>query len=617
MGGLAGVIQFRGDPPDREVVERMSDRLRARGPDGFGTFAEGPVAFAHRRKEIVPNRSVQPLVSDDRVLMLDGWIIDHLDLARRFGWDDPLVPDTAVLLEAWRRYGPDAVQHIEGTFAFSVWDRRNRTLHLVRDRMGTRPLYWTRVGGAFAFASDIPALLQVPWVSRRLARENVAEYLSFRVVHAPRTLVEDVHQLEAAHVLSVNADEMKTRRYWAPQYAPAGTRRPYDEGELVSQLQDAVEHAVDWRLQPGIPTALYLSGGLGSTAIASSARRLGRPLPSWTMGFADDPNPETPFAGRVAKLLGLDHHELVVGSANLAAAFDPGVQALGHPVGNPAVFLQLLLARAVGRESRIVLSGDGGEELFGGRMLDNIARWLRTSERFAKIPFPARKALAGLLRRSERGRRIAAPLDRWGLELGLGGSDLLSVAERTTLLADPALVRPDIRRQVLGPFYENLDTDPVNAVLNAFMRSWLQEESLVRANRTAAAAGLDVRFPLLDMEVFRMAASLSGAAKLRRVGGSLHTRWPMRAMLDGVLPPPLVHRPKRGMPMPLDPWLAGPGRLFMDERFARVEADRSGLWSAEALMQLKREVGKKPGAGLRAWAILILDAWTTQVLHGG
>lgn len=595
----------------------MSDRLRARGPDGSGTFAEGPAAFAHRRKQIVANRSIQPLVTDDRVLLFDGWLVDHLELARRFGWDDPAVPDTAVVLEAWRRYGPDAVQHIEGTFAFAVWDRRNRTLHLVRDRMGTRPLYWARIGGAFAFASDVPALLEVPWVPRRLARENVAEYLSFRVVHAPRTLVEDVHQLEAAHLLTVNADEMKARRYWTPRYAPAGTRRPYDEGELVSQLQEAVEHAVARRLPTGTPAALYLSGGLGSTAIAAAARRLGRTLPSWTMGFADDPNPETPFAGRVAKLLGLDHHELVVGSADLAAAFDPGILALGHPVGNPAAFLQLLLARAVGVDSRVVLSGDGGEELFGGGMLDRIARWLRASERFARIPLPARRALAAVLNRSERGRRIATPLDRWGLELGLGGSDLLSTAERTTLLADPGLVRPDIRRQVLAPFYADIDTDPVNAVLHAFLRSWLQEESLVRADRTAAAAGLDVRFPLLDREVFRMAAALSGAAKIRRVGGSLHTRWPLRAMLDGVLPPPLVHRPKRGMPVPLDPWLAGPGRLFMDERFARVEADRSGLWSGEALMRLKREVGKVPGAGLRAWAILILDAWTTQVLRGG
>lgn len=614
MGGIGGIIAFRGDPPDLGAAARMSDKLRHRGPDGDGTFAVGPAVLVHRRKAIVPNRSTQPLVTDDLVLVLDGWLFGHLDLARRFGWDDPLVPDTVVLLEAWRRYGPDCVQQIDGSFAFAVWDRHNATLHLVRDRMGTRPLFWTRFGPRFAFASELPALLCVPWVSRNLNPEHLAEYLSFRVVHSPRTLVQDIYQVEPAGAVRANADELRTRRWWAPRYAKLGTKRP-DEAQLVAGLQEAVLRSVERRLVPNVPTAVYLSGGLGSTAIASASRRLRRPLPSWTLGFADDPNPETPFAGRVAKLLGLEHHEVVVGSADLANAFDPGIQALGHPVGNPAVFLQLLLARAVGQKARIVLSGDGGEELFGGRMLDTIMRWFSMAHAFSRVPFPLRRLVASTLNRTGRGRRIAAPIERWGLTLGLGGSDLFSTTEREALLRDDVHVRPDVRAHVLGPVYQDLDTDPINAVLHAFMRSWLQEESLVRADRTGAAAGLDVRFPLLDLEVFDRAAALPGDAKVRR-GGSLHTRWPLMAMLDGVLPPPLVKRPKRGMPAPLDPWLAGPGRLFFDDRFARLEHDPLGLWKKDALTSLKRDIGKKPGVGLRAWALFSLDAWITSVLNG-
>ncbi len=614
MGGIGGIVAFRGDPPDRGAAARMSEKLRHRGPDGEGTFAVGPVVLVHRRKAIVPNRSVQPLVTDDLVLVLDGWLFGHLDLARRFGWDDPLVPDTVVLLEAWRRYGPDCVQQIDGSFAFAVWDRNNATLHLVRDRMGTRPLFWTRQGSKFAFASELPALLCVPWVARELNHEHVAEYLSFRLVHSPRTLVRDVHQVEPAGALRANADEVRTRTWWAPRYAKVGTKRP-DEATLVEGLQEAVLRSVERRLVPNVPTAVYLSGGLGSTAIASASRRLRRPLPSWTLGFADDPNPETPFAGRVAKLLGLEHHEVVVGSADLANAFDPGVLALGHPMGNPAVFLQLLLARAVGKNARIVLSGDGGEELFGGGMLDKIMSWFSVAHAFSRLPAPLRRALAGTLNRTKRGRRIAAPIDRWGQTLGLGGGDLFGNRERSALFRDEALVRPNVRAQVLGPLYEGLETDPINAVLHAFLRSWLQEGSLVRADRTAAAAGLDVRFPLLDLEVFERAAALPGDAKVRR-GGSLHTRWPLMAMLDGVLPPPLVNRPKRGMPAPLDPWLAGPGRLFFDDRFNRLENDALGLWKKDALTGLRRDIGKKPGVGLRAWALFSLDAWITSVLHG-
>jgi asparagine synthase (glutamine-hydrolysing) len=615
MGGLAGIVNFRGDPPDQAVLERMSAALAHRGPDGEGTFVEGPVALAHRRRAIVPTRSVQPLVAPDLVLLLDGWIYDHERWAAELGGRNPGDPDTYTLLEAWRRWGLDLTGKIEGAYAVAIWDRQNRTLHLLRDQMGARPLYWARHGAGFAFSSELPSLLEVPWVSREIARDTVAEYLSFRVVHSPRTLLRDVHQVEPAHWLRVNADEVRTHRYWTPKYAPEGTKRPSD-GEIVGRLQEAVEHAVSRRLVPGATTALYLSGGLGSTAIAAASRRLQRPMPTWTLGFADDPNPEAPIAGRVARLLGLDHHEVVVGSADLAAAFEPGVRALGHPIGNPAAFLQLLLARAVGSEARVVLSGDGGEELFGGRMLDGIARSLRFAEAFAKLPMPARKAFASVLSRTEKGRRVVAPVDRYGLELGLGGSDLFGADERRRLLRDADLARPGVRREVLAPFYADLHTDPVNAVLHAYLRSWLQEESLPRADRTAAAAGLDVRFPLLDHEVFAMAAALPGSSKLRRAGGSLHTRWPLRAMLDGVLPPPLVHRPKRGMPVPLDPWLAGPGRLFLEERFQRLQRDPHRLWNPEHLRRLRKDVGKKPGIGLRLWSLFIFDAWTSTLARG-
>lgn len=613
MGGLCGVVHFRGDPPERPLVEGMSRRLRHRGPDGDGVFAQGEAILAHRRKAIITRRSDQPLVDGDLVLLLDGWVFGHLALARRLGWDDPDLSDTVVLLEAFRRFGPDCLAEVDGSFAMAIWDRRARSLWLARDRMGTRPLYWTRQGPKVAFASELPPLLDVPWVSRELNREHLAEYLSFRVVHAPRTLVRGVQQVEPAQLLRLDADEVVARPYWTPRYASPESPPP-DEGQRLADLQEAMQRAVERRLVADVPAALYLSGGLGSTAIAAAARRLRRPLPTFTLGFADDPNPETPFAGRVANLLGLEHHEVVVGSADLARAFEDGIRALGHPIGNPAVFLQLLLAREVGNHARIVLSGDGGEELFGGKMLDPIARAIRGAQAFARLPAPARRALQPLLARSRRGRQWATPPDRFGLDLEIGGSDLFNTALRRAWFRDEALAKPALRHDVLAPLYDGLRTDPINAVLHAFLRSWLQEGSLVRADRTAAAAGLDVRFPLLDLEVFSLAASLPGAAKIRRVGGSLHTRWPLRALLDGVLPPPLVHRPKRGMPAPLDPWLAGPGRLFFEDRYAALERDPERLWKPEALVHLKRDVGKKPGAGLLAWSLIILDAWRTETL---
>lgn len=605
MGGLAGIIHFRGEAPDPRIVQRMGDQLAHRGPDASGAWAEGPAALFHRMRRVGPSRSVQPVVEDDLVLLLDGWIFDHEQVARAIGRDEGRT-DAQVLLDAWRRWGLAFPEHVDGAFTIAIWDRRSASLVLVRDRIGTRPLYWAREGDRFAFASELPALLEVPWVRRELAREHLAEYLSFQVVHAPRTLLRDVHQVEPAHWLQVQADNLRTRRYWSLRYAPVGTRRPR-EGEVIDALQEAVQRAVRRRVPRAVETGLYLSGGLGSTAIAAAARDQFLVLPSFTIRFDDDPYPESPFAGRVARLLGLEHHEVAVGTAEVAAGFPETVRALGHPLGNPASILQLALARAAGERVRVVLSGDGGEELFGGRMLDRLGRALRMAGWFGYLPGLLRGPLAGLLGR--RSRRFTTPADRLVLELGIGGTDLFNAEERAGLFVDHGLVRPGVRQDVLAPFYRGLDTDPVNVALHGYLRSWLGEGSLVRADRTAAAAGLEIRFPLLDREVLERAASLPGEFKLRRVGGSLHTRWPLRAMLSGVLPPPLVDRPKRGMPTPLDGWLAGPGRLFMEERFARLKQDRLGLWRAEALDELRRNVGRRKGAGIRLWSLFMLDAW--------
>jgi asparagine synthase (glutamine-hydrolysing) len=362
----------------------------------------------------------------------------------------------------------------------------------------------------------------------------------------------------------------------------------------------------------GVPSALYLSGGLGSTAIAASARTLHKELPSFTLGFQDDPHPELPFAGRVASLLGLEHEEIIVGSADLANAFDRLIPALGHPLGNPAALLQLLLAEHVGTKAKVVLTGDGSVELFGGRFLDGVARDLAVAKRLSHIPGPLRRTLTWLPGGGDK-RRLTTDPSRYGLDLGLGGSNLFSTAERERLLVDPAWVRPDVRHDVLAPFYADLDTDPLNAVLNATLRSWLCEDALTRADRTGARAGLDTRFPLLDRDLLTLAASLPGSFKVRRVGGSVHTRWPLRAMLKGVLPPPLVNRPKRWMPAPMDAWLRGPGRLFLEDRVNRLRENRRGLWKVEAIDALKTGLARGDSDGLKLWGLILLDAWMEQL----
>jgi asparagine synthase (glutamine-hydrolysing) len=550
---------------------------------------------------------VQPAVRDDIVVLLDGWIYDHEALALAADDGPPAEFDVEALVRAWRRWGPDTFQRLEGEFAIALWDRAARQLHLVRDRLGVRPLFWARRGDKIAFASEIPALTQVPWVSRELDRANLSEYLSFQVVHAPRTLLEDVQQVQAAHHVTLGMGTEHVRRWWRLKYAPIGAPRP-SETEVIQAVEQAMVRAVRRRVPRGVETGLYLSGGLGSTAIGEAARQQHLQLPSFTVSFSDDLYPESPFAGRVASLLGLEHHPVEVGTAELAREFDAAVAMLGHPVGHPGVVLQAALARAARQRVPVVLSGDGAEELFGGRMLDRLGGGLAVSRVMGRLPGVLRGPVGRLTGMPDPTK---TPVD-WVLDLEFGGHRLFDARDRGRLLRDHGLVRPDIRRVVLSRFYEGLETDAVNAALHGSLCSWLAESDLVRADRTAAAAGLDLRFPLLDRDVLETAALLPGSSKVRRVRGSLHTRWPLRAMVKGTLPAALLNRPKRGLPKPLDNWLEGPGRLFMEERFARLRQDTFGLWRPDALDQLRRDLARRAGAGIRLWTLFVLDAW----LHG-
>lgn len=595
MSTFAGLLHLKGRPlADAELPAALTPSPDAED-DTVAVRADGVRVVAREHAH------------DGVSIALDGWIDDLDDLARRVGVSDEERRPAHVLAAGWRRWGLGLFDRIDGEFTLAVWDDDARRLVLARDRFGTRPLFWARRGDRFAFSSHLADLLEVDGVQRELDRDQLAEYLSFGLVHAPRTLVRGVHQLEPAHWLRVDADELSTRRWWQPHYAAPGTRVPRP-ADVVPALQSAVERSVRRRLRPGMRPGLYLSGGLGSTAIAAAARTLHRSLPSFTISLSDDPYPESPFAGRIAKLLQLDHRETVVESRDVAAAFDTAARSMDQPVAAASAVLLQLLAQTASDRADVIFSGDGSEELFGGRMLDGIARSVSAATVHSRLPSPLQAILSPALSRSARGRRMQTEPEQWGLSQGIGGTRLFRIPERHALLQRDELAHDDVRTQVLTPFYEGLNTDPINHILHAWLRSRLMEGALVRTGRTADAAGLDARFPLLDREVTTLATALPGRAKIGRGPASLHTRWPLRSMLTGVLPPPLLNRPKRSLPM-LHGWLAGSGRLFMEERLVELIEAPHELFHRRALMDLRRQVAEDAGASQRLWALFFLQRW--------
>ncbi len=601
MAAIFGYIDTTtSSRPTRELAERMEKVSKHAGPTT--RILTGDIAAVGWS-----GRSSEPKIdqTEDLAVFVTGVVRQRTDA------ETDLPPDLEgpeLLATAWRRWGIDALSYLDGSWAAAVYERKHQVLHLIRDPAGIRPLYWVRKPGRFAFATDLPALLELPWVSRRLNRDRLAEYLSFRTVHAPRTLLEEVHQLPPGARLRWGDDRAMVRPWFTPIYAARGTPTPRT-ADVIPQLQDALESSVRRQLLGGANVGVYLSGGPGSAAIVAAARHLARQVNTFTVTIDDEPYPETPFAGRVARLMNMEHHNVVVSTRDIAESFDASVQALGHPIGSASVVLQLLLAQKAASTVDRVLTGDGADQLFGGRNLQDPARLLARSQRFQQIPAPARMLLREGLAQVGKGARLTTPPDELPARFGLALPEVFSRKDRERILLDDDLLDPGVRARVARPFYEEVRTDPLNTILHSTWRSTLESDTLPRVECTAAAAGVSVAFPLLSREVRRLAWLLPGSYKVRGMGGSFRTRWLLRASLKGSLPPALINRPDRGMPRPLDRWLSGPGRLFTEERVDLLRSDPLELWRHTGIEGLRRAVSRSSSAAHQLWSLFLLDSW--------
>jgi len=598
LGGIAGILQLDGAPPMRDEVQQLAAGVAHRGRDRKGIFADGPLVMAHRAFLARRGSVVQPLRHGDLVVAVDG---------RLYSGDVP------ALAEAWALRGVDCLKDVDGDFSLVVWDTRRQVLWLGRDATGTRPMYRASRSGRHAFASELQPLLGLSWVSRDLATDHIAEFLSFRYVHAPRTLFRDVKAVPPGHVVRIDRHGERTERWWRPRWSPPGAPPPPDR-EVVQQVDDAVRDAVARRAGEAEDVALLLSGGLDSSAMLWHLSRGGRRVPAYTIALADDLIDESSFAGRVAKVMGAEHRVVRVTNDELVDHIHACTGMMGHPLPGAAAVLQHLLFKAVGSDARVVLSGDGGDEVLAGRGMDRLAQRLRSARLRDTAAGPLRGVVRGLAGRMGL-RDLAASDEHFGRDRNIGGSRVFHSAERVEVLRDPGLVRPGIRRLVLDPLYQEVDSDPINAILHVWQRGWLPEDSLARSDRMAAHAGVEVRYPMLDRRLMRLTATLPGPVKVHPAGLGWVTKWPLReAMQDRMPDRAYVRRPKRSLPNPLDRWLRTQGRGFLRDAVEGLLVDPTALFAPGAVRRLMAEhLEGKANHGLKLWTLTLFHAWRTSM----
>ena len=627
MCGIAGFWSrhpLNGDDARRRL-ELMRDTICHRGPDDAGTWVHGALAFGHRRLSIVDLSPLghQPMASADGrfTICFNGEVFNFLALRDELAARGHLFrggSDTEVMLAAFSEWGVvGAVERFVGMFAFALWDAHTATLHLVRDRLGIKPLFVGRTPeGDLVFGSELKPLVAYPGFERRMDPESVLAFLRYSYVPAPRSIFRDAMKLPAGHVMSFTspADPWRPQPFWSLEsIARDGRAAPFqgtvDDAE--ESLDGLLRDAVGLRMIADVPLGAFLSGGIDSSlVVALMQAQSARPVKTFTIGFAEARYDESAFARGVASHLGTEHTEQRV-TAEEAQAVIPLLPTMyDEPFADVSQIPTYLVSALARRHVTVALSGDGGDELFGGyeryRFAPKAWRWVQ------RVPLPLRGAGASALRRlAGRGATRRTGLGARAMKSAdlLGAPTLEAVYRRLVSTTPNPAALTRLAGEEDGPLASLLvSTAACHAeerMMLADTMVYLPDDLLTKLDRASMAVGLEGRVPLLDHRVAAFAWRLPLAMRRRKLL--------LRRVLGRYVPSALVDRPKMGFEVPIGSWLRGPLRPWAEEMLDRRSLASGGILDAEAAARvLDDHVSGRTDDAHLLWGLLMLEAWRKQ-----
>ena len=607
MCGIAGIRRFDGQPATAELLRRMSGELTHRGPDGSGVWCSRTAGLANRRLAIIDlTGSSQPMSSagDACHVTFNGEIFNYRGLREELSYPFRTEGDTEVLLALFLKHGWKGVQKLDGQFAYAIFDQRDESLWLFRDRMGILPLYYYQDDGVFLFASEIKAILAALGKPPAVDTLCLADYLAHRVVPSPRTLFKGIRKLPQAHCLRVTrTGELDIIRYWSiPQHPDL---EDVSDAQAITLVADTLDRAVERALVADVPVGAYLSGGVDSSLIvALMAERAEGPIHTFSAGFGDPRFDELPFARKASELLGTRHHEVAVGPADFAALWPTLTWHRDAPLSEPADVAVFQLATLARQQVKVVLSGEGSDELFGGYPK---YRFATLAARFNILPSHVRAALShrGQRMLPARASRLRTALRAMGAsneeEWLRGWFAPFTEAERSELLPDSQV---SVENGPVG--WPDSDGDLLRRMLYFDCQTWLADNLLERGDRMSMAASVELRPPFLDHRLVELAFALPSSVKVRRG----RTKWVVKEIARRHLPTELVDRRKVGFRVPLDAWFRGRledlawDLLLSPQSFVGEVMDRR---SVRRLLEGHRQ-GRR-NEEIRIWTLLSLEVW--------
>ena len=627
--GIVGNVLARPQAvPDAAILRRMAAQISHRGPDEEGFFIKAPVGLGIRRLKIIDlETGQQPMTGEDRrvQVVFNGEIYNYPELTRLLkakGHRFTTRSDTEVIVHAFEDRGVGALDDLEGMFAIAIWDENSGQLVLARDRLGIKPLYYAVLPDQLVFGSEIKALLAHPAVGRGLDLRSLSLYLAHEYVPAPRSIFRGINKLPAGHWLSYSHGRVKIEPYW--DVRSTGTAE-IGETDAVERVRAALERAVRQQLVSDVPLGVFLSGGLDSTAVTAFAvqHASGR-LRTFSIGFEDPSFDESAHARQVAEVLGTEHHEETMTSRSALDLVPRLPDLLDEPLGDASFLPTYLLARFTRASVTVALSGDGGDELFGGyptyqahrlacayqyvpswvreAVVRPLVERLRVSPADFSVDFRLKRFVAGM------------PFDLVDRHAAWLGS--FTPAEQHELLNTEILAAMD-----MPPSYDEFRTLAEQApgwswldrVLYLDLKGYLGEGVLTKVDRASMACSLEVRVPILDRQVVELAFSLPGRFKL----SGLTTKYLLRRMLRGVVPREICSRKKKGFGIPLSHWFRQELQPLLRELCSPDMIRRGGIFRPQVVDRLIAEHrDRSHDHRKKLYTILAFQLWASRYHPG-
>ncbi|PYS51307.1 MAG: asparagine synthase (glutamine-hydrolyzing) [Acidobacteria bacterium] len=621
MCGIVGIVNRNGRAVDRDVLARMCEAIRHRGPDEDGFYRKDRVGLGMRRLAIIDLKSgQQPIHNADRTawIVFNGEIYNYRELRaklEKLGHRFYTNSDTEAIVLAYEQYGADCPKHLRGMFAFAIWDERTEELFLARDRVGKKPLLYSLVNNQFIFGSEFSALLLHPEISREIAPEAIHYYLSFMCVPAPLTAYRAIKKLEPGHSLRLTREgEVKIERYWQPDFSH---KVKLSEEEAGERAIETLREAVRVRLMSEVPLGAFLSGGVDSSAVvALMSEESSEPVKTFSIGFEEQDFSELHHARRVAEHVGADHHEFIV-RPDALEILPLLVEHYGEPYADSSAIPTYYVSRETRRHVTVALNGDGGDECFAG--YERYAA-MRLAERYGRLPGVMREGLikqaVNLLPSSElrRGRvrslkrflqsALLPPVERylrWVSVLDSAAKDELYTNEFRSEMAgyDPG--------SWIAPWFAKANgAGVVDASLLADTMTYLPNDLLVKVDIASMAVSLEARSPFLDHHVIEFAASLPEKFKLR----GLTTKYLLKRVLKKLVPVENLNRAKMGFGVPIGYWFRGRMKKFLGETILSEKALKRGLFKPlEIRRMFELHTSGERDYAHQLWTLLMLELW--------